>query len=173
MNAASFCHLEEHKCIYWLFYGLSKTAKPQSSVLRRRGVQGCWPVCVYGVGGPRAHPLAWTVDSQMEPHGLPQSHSASVYGVSRQTLRLRGIRAFTQVHNSLSQARGWPQRRSRSLALQDHASPQPGSWGTGPFLGTRGLLRKPLILLCLPHHQKMLCQSSGIHDGCETSGKES
>ena len=72
-----------------LLRALPRPSNPNPLFSKRQAIRDAG-LCVC-MGGWAASPsLAQTVDSQMELHGLPQSHrGASVYGVSRQTLRLR------------------------------------------------------------------------------------
>lgn len=73
-----------------LLRALPRPSNP-SPLLSERRVIGDAGLCVC-MGGWAASPsLARTMDSQMEPHGLPQCHRVrlTVCGVSGQTLRLQ------------------------------------------------------------------------------------
>ena len=73
-----------------LLRALPRPSNP-NPLLSERRVIGDAGLCVC-MGGWAASPsLARTMDSQMEPHGLPQCHRVclTVCGVSGQTLRLQ------------------------------------------------------------------------------------
>ena len=148
-----------------LLWALPRPSTRNALFSERRAIRGLLAsACVWGRWA--ASPcLARTAGSQMESHGLPRSHGAClVVSVdSGQTPEASSVPGFTRVHcAAFPERQVWPQRGTRSLALQNRPSLQPGSWGTGPLVGTGDPLGSLPSSLYLPvPSRKMLCQFLG------------